>query len=212
MIRRSFLALAAATTAAGVLAACGGGANAGDAGADDPAQTTIRYQVYAGQVDTLEIADALGYLGPIKIEYVGEVQGGPESLRSLATDQVDIGSAFNGAIAKAVATGVPITAVVGYYGSNDTGIHGTVAVLKDSPITGPKDLIGKKVAVNTLGANYEAIIDTYLRQGGLTDEEIAKVTLVPLPPISTESALRQGQIDAGYLPGASRVRAFVVAM
>ncbi|WP_068399907.1 ABC transporter substrate-binding protein [Kribbia dieselivorans] len=206
MIRRSLLALAAATTAAGVLAACGGGASAGG-GADDPAQTTIRYQASPGMADTVEVAAALGYLDPLKVEYVGDVQGGPEALRALATDQVDIGGAFNGAIAKAVATGVPIKGVVGYYGSTKD-VRQSLTVLKDSPIKGPQDLIGRRIAVNTLGANSEAVIDTYLRRGGLSDEEIAKVTLVPLPSISMEGALRQGQVDVAQLGFTSREVAF----
>ncbi|MCW2835325.1 MAG: transporter substrate-binding protein [Nocardioides sp.] len=59
-----------------------------------------------------ELADALGYYEDIELDYVGQVQGGPEALRALATDQIDFADAFQGAIAKVVATGVPVTAVV----------------------------------------------------------------------------------------------------
>jgi ABC-type nitrate/sulfonate/bicarbonate transport system substrate-binding protein len=71
-----------------------------------------------------------------------------------------------------------------------------------SGITGPKDLIGKKVAVNTLGANAEAVLDTWLAKGGLSQDEIKKVTLVPLPGINEEAALREGKVEAAYLGGA----------
>ena len=160
---------------------------------------TIRYQSYTGMIDLPELADALGYLGDIELDRVGDVQGGPESLRALATDQVDYGGAFNGAIAKVASTGVPITAVISYYGSSGD-VSSSVLTTKGGP-TSARDLIGKKVAVNTLGANAEAVLDTWFESEGLTPDEIDRVTLVPLPGINTEAALREGQVDAAYLGG-----------
>ena len=55
--------------------------------------------VSPGSVDPLELADALGYLDGIELDKVGDVQGGPESLQALATNQIDIAAAaFFGAI------------------------------------------------------------------------------------------------------------------
>lgn len=162
---------------------------------------TIRYQTYSGSVDLSELADALGYLEDVDIERVGDVQGGPESLRSVATKQVEYGAAFNGAIAKLRSTGAPLTSVITYYGSSGD-VSASLTVLKESGITEARDLIGKKVAVNTLGANAEAILDTYLEKGGLSQDEIEEVTLVPTPGINAEAALREGQVDAAYLSGA----------
>ena len=82
--------------------------------------TTIRYQSYAGAVDPLQLADALGYLDGLKLEKVGDTTGGPMSLQALASRQTDIGaSAFFGAITQLVATGVPIKAVVPSYGTRE---------------------------------------------------------------------------------------------
>jgi len=39
--------------------------------------------------------------------------------------------------------------------------------------------------MNTLGANAEAVLDTFLAKGGLTQDQIKQVTLVPLPPLNT---------------------------
>jgi ABC-type nitrate/sulfonate/bicarbonate transport system substrate-binding protein len=186
---------AAAVALASSLAVAGCAAN----GAEGE-QTTIRYQTNAGLVDLPELADALGYLDGIELERVGDVQGGPESLRAVATDQVDYGGAFNGAIAKLASTGAPITAVISYYGSSGD-VSSSLLVKDDSGIKGARDLIGKKVAVNTLGANAEAVLDTYLEKEGLTPAEIDRVTLVPLPGINSEAALREGQVDASYLFG-----------
>jgi ABC-type nitrate/sulfonate/bicarbonate transport system substrate-binding protein len=177
--------------------ACGGSADAG--GGEGGEVTTIRYQSGAGSVDVLELADALGYLEGLELEKVGDVQGGPESLQALATDQIDISaSAFFGATAKLVATGVPIKAVVATYGSNDE-VSASVVTLEESDVDSADDLIGKKVAVNTLGANAEAVLDTYLQSEGLSADEIEQVTLVPLPALNSEAALREGQVDAAYM-------------
>ena len=51
--------------------------------------------------------------------------------------------------------------------------------------------------MNTLGAHAEAVLNSYLKRGGLTPDEIKQVELVVVPPVNTEQALRQGQIDVG---------------
>lgn len=162
---------------------------------------TIRYQGYQGSLNLPELAKALGYLDDVQLKYVGTVQGGPQSIAALVSNQVDYGAAFNGAIAQIAATGAPITSVISYYGSSDKVTSGIIA-RDDSSIRAAEDLIGKKVAVNTLGANAEAVLDTWLAEGGLSQDEIKKVTLVPLPGINTEAALREGKVDAAYLGGA----------
>jgi ABC-type nitrate/sulfonate/bicarbonate transport system substrate-binding protein len=185
--------------ALGGLTSCGG--NAGAENSDG--STTLRYQSAAGMVDLVQLADALGYLKDIKLEKKGDVTGGPQSLQALVSDQVDIASSpFFGATAQLVATGAPIKAVVSSYGSSGD-ISQSLIVLKDSPVQSARDLIGKKVAVNTLGANFEAVLDTWFEKEGLTEEEIKDITLVVLPPLNTEEALRAGQIDAAYLSSGS---------
>ncbi|TCJ22699.1 ABC transporter substrate-binding protein [Nocardioides jejuensis] len=193
--RRLLAGSAAAAALLGGLTACG----AADATTAD-GKTVVRYQSAPGSVDPLQLADALGKLPGIQLKKVGDVQGGPESLRALASNQVDISaSAFYGAIAQTVATGVPIKAVVSSYGTNaKTGA--AIVAKKGSGLTkDPHSFIGKKVAVNTLGANAEAVLDTWFAKGGLTQAQIKKVTLVPLPPLNTAQALKNGQVDAAYV-------------
>jgi ABC-type nitrate/sulfonate/bicarbonate transport system substrate-binding protein len=194
-VRRLLAGTAATAALLGGLTACGSASAESSDGT-----TTVRYQSYPGQVDPLQLADALGKLPGIKLKKVGDVQGGPESLRALASHQVDISaSAFYGAIAQTVATGVPIKAVISTYGTNaKTG--SAVVAKKGSGLTeDPHSFIGKKVAVNTLGANAEAVLDTWFAKGGLTQDEIKKVTLVPLPPLNTAQALSAHQVDAAYV-------------
>lgn len=198
---RRALAAIAATAAVALTAGCGGSSGA----ATEDGKTVVRYQSYLGTVNLPELADALGYYDGTSIELkrLGDVQGGPESLRALATDQVDYGAAFLGAIAKLESTGAPIQTVVAYYGSDDT-VNSSLLVRAGDGIDEPRDLVGKTIAVNTLGANAEAVIDTYLADGGLSQDDIEKVTLVPLPPATSESSLREKQVDAVYLGGTFR--------
>jgi ABC-type nitrate/sulfonate/bicarbonate transport system substrate-binding protein len=192
------LLAAAAMLLAGVaLSGCGAsGTSAGAAG--QPEKLELRYQGSANQVNLPELAEDLGYLGPVKLKWVGNTISGPQDIQSAATDQTDFGGAFTGAVVKLVEAGAPIKAVVNYYGSDEKTFLGFY-VKEDSPIRTPRDLIGKKVGVNTVGANLEAALDTWLKRSGLSDAEIDQVQLVVVPPINTEQALRNGQIDVAAL-------------
>lgn len=192
------------------LALSGCGASATTAGAaGQPEKLELRYQGSANNVTFPELAEDLGYFGPVKLKWVGNTISGPQDIQSAATDQTDFGGAFTGAVAKLVDAGAPIKAVVNYYGSDEKTFLGFY-VKEDSPIRTPRDLIGKKVGVNTVGANLEAALDTWLKRNGLSDAEIDQVQLVVLPPINTEQALRNGQIDVAALNGVLQDRAVAV--
>ncbi|SCF37784.1 ABC transporter substrate-binding protein [Micromonospora mirobrigensis] len=195
------LAAAAALTGLAATTGCGD-----DAAAGGKQATELRYQGSVGQVTLPELAADLGYLGDVKLNWIGNVTGGPADIQATATGQSDFGGAFNGAIVKLATAGAPITAVVSYYGSDAQTFQGYY-VLDDSPIRGPKDLIGRKVGMNTLGAHAEAVLKTWLVKGGLTPTEIARVELVALPPVNTEQSLRARQIDVAVLGGVIRDKA-----
>ncbi|MFC4145156.1 ABC transporter substrate-binding protein [Micromonospora mangrovi] len=199
-LRRTLAAAVALLTLAAT-AGCGT-----DAAADGKQVTELRYQGSVGQVTLPELAADLGYLGDVKLKWIGNVTGGPADIQATATGQSDFGGAFNGAIVKLATAGAPITAVVSYYGSDAQTFQGYY-VLDGSPIRGPRDLIGKKVGMNTLGAHAEAVLKTWLVKGGLTPAEIAKVELVALPPVNTEQSLRARQIDVAVLGGVIRDKA-----
>lgn len=155
----------------------------------------LQYSGAAGSVEIAELAEDLGYLGDIKLENAGSSSGGPEDIQLTATKQIDFGNAFNGAVIKSVSEGVKIKSVIGSYGV-DEDTKGGLFVLEDSPIKTAKDLIGKKVGVNTLGAQAEFFNVQYLRDKGLTEKEIDKVQLVVIPTANAEQILRSGQNDA----------------
>lgn len=168
--------------------------------------THLRYQSYPGLVSLPELAQDLGYLGKIKLDYVGTVQGGPQDLLTLVSGDVDFASAFNGAVVKVIAAGLDVVPVVASYGS-DEEMNAGFYVLENSKIRGARDFIGKKVAVNAFGAHYEFIVKDYLLRHGLTEKEIRDVELIVLPPVSAEQALRNGQIDIAVFSGILEKRA-----
>ncbi|MEV6152816.1 ABC transporter substrate-binding protein [Nonomuraea sp. NPDC052129] len=166
----------------------------------------LRYQGSVGTVTFPELAEELGYLKPVKLKWIGNTTSGPQDIQTAATGQSDFGGAFNGAVVKLVAAKAPIKAVISYYGSDQNSYQGYFT-LQDSPIHSARDLIGKKVGMNTLGAHAEAVLKEYLKRGGLTPAEIKQVELVAVPPVSAEQSLRQKQIDVAALGGILRDKA-----
>ncbi|WP_346535631.1 ABC transporter substrate-binding protein [Micromonospora sp. DPT] len=197
---RRTLAAVAALLALTSTTACGSDAEASG-------QTKeLRYQGSVGQVTLAELAADLGYLGDVKLKWIGNVTGGPQDIQATATGQSDFGGAFNGAIVKLATANAPITAVVSYYGSDAQTFQGYY-VLDDSPIRTARDLIGRKVGMNTLGAHAEAVLKIWLARNGLSPAEIAQVELVAIPPVNSEQSLRQRQIDVAVLGGVIRDKA-----
>ncbi|MET9492477.1 ABC transporter substrate-binding protein [Nocardia sp. NPDC006630] len=194
---RSLRALAAAfavATAALSLTACGTSGPTTTADGKD----VVRYQGTTGQVTAYELAADLGYFTKINLHWEGDTTSGPANIQAAATKQIEFGSAFNGAVVKLIAGGAPVKAVLSSYGADDKNYTGYF-VRDDSGITSARDLIGKKVGVNTLGAHHEFITREWLHQQGLSEAEIKQVQFVVLPPVSTEDALRKGQIDVAAL-------------
>lgn len=198
--RSPFRVAAAALLLAGTagLAACSPAADAATKGADG--KTVLRYQGSTGAVGYDELAEDLGYFKKVKLDWVGDVTGGPASIQAAVTGQTEYGGAFNGAIAKLAASGAKVTSVITYYGA-DKQTHGGYYTLSGSKIKAARDLIGKKVAVNTLGAQSEFVTREWLARGGLTPAEIKKVELVVVPPVNAEQVLRAGQVDVAGLSG-----------
>ncbi len=154
-----------------------------------------------GTVTPLELAEDLGYLAPIKLVYQGVSTGGPQGIQSALTGDSDISSpSFAGSAVKMVASGVPGTVVVASYGTFDDPFAGYY-VLNDSPVKSARDLIGKKVGTNIMGAQVEFMLKEYLKRGGLSPEEINQVTLLVLPPGTAEQALRNRHVDVAPLGG-----------
>lgn len=199
--RRQFLSLLGLSA---VAVSCGTSASGASAAKNQT--KTLRYQGWAGQVTLPELAEDLGYLEDVKLKWVGNTISGPQDIQTAATGQIDFGGAFNGAVVKLAANDAPIKSVISYYGADKYAYNGFY-VLEDSPIRSARDLIGKKVGMNTLGAHSEAMLDIYLQRGGLSRTEIGKVEPLVVPPVNTEQSLRQKQIEVAVLGGILRDKA-----
>jgi ABC-type nitrate/sulfonate/bicarbonate transport system substrate-binding protein len=168
--------------------------------------TALRYQGSTGQVTFPELAEDLGYFGELRLEHVGNTISGPQDIQTVVTRDADFGAAFNGSIVNLIAAGAPIRSVIGV-SSLDERTWSGYYVLESSPIRGARDFIGKKVAMNTLGAHTQFMLNEYLYRNGFTKDEVQQVTLVVIPPINAELALRQGQVDVAVLGAIFRDKA-----
>ena len=169
--------------------------------------TVLRYQDFAGQIGVAELAADLGYLPGLKLQYIGDTISGPQDIQATVTGDVDFGSAFNGSILRLAGAGAPITTVIAEQGLSPEN-KTSFAVPANSPVHGARDLIGKRIGVNTVGAQSEDALDMYLERGGLTPAQIRSVQLVVVSPVSMEQALRTGQVDAVATSGIPRDKAF----
>lgn len=169
--------------------------SAATAHADDV--VTFRYLASPGGISPAELADALGYYKKvgIKLENVGYATGGPESLFALASGNVDIGGAATPAVLNSIASGNDFVAVYPSNGINSK-VFSTFYVLNDSPIHTVKDLVGKTIAVNTLGAHLDYVVREAFHKQGLAEDS---ANLVKVPGPQLEQTLRSKQIDVAAL-------------
>ena len=154
---------------------------------------TIRYLASQGGLGAQELAAELGYFDGtgITLENVGYAQGGPASLVALAGGSVELGSAATSAVLNSIAAGNDFVAAFPSNGINDT-VQSIFYVLDDSPIKTVKDIAGKTIAVNTLGAHLDYTVREALHQVDLP-EDVANLIVVPGPQL--EQVLRSKQVD-----------------
>ncbi|WP_440950997.1 ABC transporter substrate-binding protein [Methanosphaerula subterraneus] len=163
-------------------------------------KVTIRVPNESGTwVNLATIADAKGFFEEqgITLQWTGKIGGGgPGQLASIAGGSNDFGAAAVMAIINAQNSGVKIKAIAPEY-VYDNESSGNWYVLDNSGITSAKDLIGKKIAVNTLKANQEWTIREYLRKYNIP---ISAVELVIVDtqktgnPYLAEQVLRSGDV------------------
>lgn len=157
------------------------------------ADVNIRYLASQGGLSAHELAAELGYFDGtgITLENVGYAQGGPASLVALAGGSVELGSAATAAVLNSIAAGNDFVAAYPSNGINDEA-QSIFYVLEDSPIKTVEDIVGKTIAVNTLGAHLDYVVREALHQKGLPKDS-ANLIVVPGPQL--EQVLRSGQVD-----------------
>ncbi|MEU1853180.1 ABC transporter substrate-binding protein [Streptomyces sp. NPDC019990] len=201
MRRRPLIRLAAVSVLF-TAAACGssGGGGASDAGASSGGVRTVK----VGLIPIVDVAPL--YLGQkkgffekrgLRLEFT-TAQGGAAIVPGVVSGQFQFGFSNVTSLMVAQTNGVPVQAVAG--GVASTGVEGedfsALMVRKDSAITSPKELEGKKVAINTLkNINETAVRASVSESGGDPD----KVEFVELGFEQMPAALDSGEIDAAQV-------------
>lgn len=156
-------------------------------------EVKFRYLASQGGLSAHEFAAELGYFDGtgITIENVGYATGGPASLIALASGDVEIGSAATSAVLNSIIGGNDFVAAYPSNGINEE-VQSIFYVLEDSPIRNIKDIAGKTIAVNTLGAHLDYTIREALHSVDLPSDAANQI-VVPGPQL--EQVLRSGQVD-----------------
>lgn len=133
----------------------------------------------------------------VKLEPIQSVAsgGGTVALQALLANNLDTAGSAWPAWVNIIASGGKIKALLGTTVStkdNKSGRSGLL-VLEESNIRTIKDLPGKRIAVNVLGAEADYVIRQFLKKNGLS---ISQVELVTVPSENQEQMLRSKQVDA----------------
>ncbi|MFI6370476.1 ABC transporter substrate-binding protein [Streptomyces sp. NPDC050546] len=201
MRRRPLIRLAAVSVLF-TAAACGSsdGGDSSDGGTSSGGVRTVK----VGLIPIVDVAPL--YLGQkqgffekqgLKLEFT-TAQGGAAIVPGVASGQFQFGFSNVTSLMVAQTNGVPVEAVAN--GIASTGIAGkdfsALMVKKDSAIKSPKELEGKKVAINTLkNINETAVRASVSKAGGDPD----KVRFVELGFEQMPAALDSGEIDAAQV-------------
>ncbi|MFI5937747.1 ABC transporter substrate-binding protein [Actinoplanes sp. NPDC051494] len=135
-------------------------------------------------------------------------QGGAAIVPGVVSGQFQFGFSNMTSLLIAQTKNVPIKVVAN--GVASTGASGAdfggVAVGKDSPITGPAQLAGKKIAVNTLKNIGDTTVRESVRKAG---GDPAGISFVEMPFANMPAAVEAGQVDAAWVvePSLSAVTA-----
>ncbi|MBF6333258.1 ABC transporter substrate-binding protein [Nocardia transvalensis] len=188
--RRLFAALALTAV---VATACGTSDSADPAvradGTVDLSQVTLHIGDQKG-IGLQALLDAAGELKsvPYKIEW-SQYTSGPPLLEAINSGAVDIGGVGNAPPVFAAAAKSAIRIVSAYR----AGIAGqAIVVPKDSPLHGPNDLRGRKIAV-TKGSSAHYHLLSVLTKNGLSIKDVEPQYLQPADALA---ALTTGRVDA----------------
>ncbi|MEU6528787.1 ABC transporter substrate-binding protein [Streptomyces sp. NPDC046928] len=142
----------------------------------------------------------------LRLEFT-TAQGGAAIVPGVASGQFQFGFSNVTSLMVAQSNGVPVRAVAN--GIASTGKEGedfgALMVKKGSPLKSPKELEGRKVAINTLKNINETAVRASVRDAGGDPDE---VEFVELPFDQMPAALDKGQIDAAMVvePATATIR------
>jgi ABC-type nitrate/sulfonate/bicarbonate transport system substrate-binding protein len=119
-------------------------------------------------------------------------EGGTITMQALLANQIDVSGGSISIWVNAVNQGAKVR-LVAVTNTTQNPDYSGMLVLEDSDIHEIKDLAGKKIAINVLGAEAEFVMRTFLPRGGLSWDDLQVVILTAA---QQEQALRSKQVDA----------------
>jgi len=119
-------------------------------------------------------------------------EGGTVTMQALLANNIDVSGGSISIWVNAISKGAKVQLVFPQNVTEKPEYSGLLT-LESSNIRTIKDLVGKKIAVNVLGAEADFVIKAFLKQNGLS---INQVQLIVVPAANQEQALRTKQVDA----------------
>jgi len=146
--------------------------------------------------DLFYIADALGYFkdSGVQPKYVGRIAEG-QIIPSVVSGAIDFGNRHTPLVISAIAGGADVKIISAGTRSTQNAPHMKYFVRADSGINGIKDLVGKKIGINSFGACSEYVTKKYLKDNGLED----KVQLVQIPNEQLDQAVTDGLVNVSII-------------
>lgn len=197
--RRVAAAVAGLAAAALILTGCSSGGGTAPATPETPegpiAMTVARGQV---NIENSIIAQEQGFFKDAGLEVTLEVSQGASATNSaVISGEFDVALTDATSASRAIAEGMPITVVSGQkYASPDHPVESGVLLPPGSPITGWKDLQGKKVGIPDLGGLPQLTVMQAMTENGLDPKSVEFVAL-PLPALAETAA--KGEVAAIFV-------------
>jgi NitT/TauT family transport system substrate-binding protein len=181
-----------------LLAGCGGGGESA-APAGEGGTTKLTVQETAG-VPSAFVAFGIekGMFSKQKLQVELEpTQGGAATIPALVSGDIQVGGSNVVSLLLATSKDLPIRAIAGGTNAQPEGEKdfGALLAAKGKGISGPEDLEGKTIAVNTLNNIAEVVVKAALEKKGV-DPEALKLSEVPFPEMGP--ALAKGSVDAAF--------------
>ncbi|RNM12634.1 ABC transporter substrate-binding protein [Nocardioides pocheonensis] len=187
---RNLVAIATALLLALAATACGGNDTTSKS---ESGELKVGWLPFAG-LGGWQLALDKGYFedSGLKVKKV-ELRTPADVVPNLLNGTIDFSALNPGNLAQALAQGLKLK-IIGttYMVNNDMSILS----MKDSGITKPKDLEGKKVGLIQLQNNNHAALLKTLENDGV---DVNSIKFVLIPATEMPAALRSGQIDAGHV-------------
>lgn len=136
----------------------------------------------------LIVASEMGYFDEVGLNVTMEAPADPNDPPKLvAAGKADLAVSYQPSLHLQVAEGLPLMRV----GTLVATPLNTLIVLEDGPVKSLSDLKGKKVG-HSVGGFEEALLQTLLKEGGLTLDDVEVVNV----NFALSSSLLSGQVDA----------------